>query len=225
MKALADPDTSLAERPLHTTKSLIVGLTGGIGSGKTTVANLFANYGVTLVDADIVAREVVAPGQPALAAIVQHFGVEICQADGQLDRPLLRRKIFSDPSAKSWLEQLLHPLIRSTICLQLQQARSPYVLLVAPLLIENGLTALIDQLLVVDVSEQQQIQRTVCRDQTDAAQVQAIIASQCDRQTRLAQADQIIRNETDLAALASQVAALHQVYLTISAEKLAKSST
>lgn len=203
----------------------IVGLTGGIGSGKTTVANLFAALGIALVDADIVARQVVAPGQPALAAIVSQFGPQILRADGQLHRALLRQLIFSDVEAKRWLDQLLHPLIREHMLQQLQQASSPYVLLVAPLLIENGLTPFVDQLLVVDVTPATQLQRTSNRDQVSEQQVTAIMASQCSRASRLELADQIINNDGDAATLPEKVAQLHQIYLTMAAEKLAKSLT
>ncbi len=205
--------------------AFIVGLTGGIGSGKTTVANLFAALGIALVDADIVAREVVAPGQPALAAIASHFGQQVLTADGQLDRAALRSLVFSDASAKAWLNQLLHPQIRQQLLQQLQQAQSPYVLLVAPLLIENGLTAVVDQVLVVDVDPDLQLQRTVQRDHVSPDQVAAIMASQCQRSIRLQSADQIISNETDVAALTDKIAILHQLYLDMAAEKLAKSPT
>jgi dephospho-CoA kinase len=205
--------------------NFIVGLTGGIGSGKTTVANLFADLGISLVDADIVARAVVAPGQPALAAIAAHFGPEFLQADGSLHRALLRQRIFSDPPAKSWLDQLLHPLIRQQILSQLQNATSAYVLLVAPLLIENGLTSLVDQLLVVDVQPDTQILRTTGRDQVSQQQVAAIMATQCERAQRLELADQIINNDHDQTALVEKVAQLHQIYLAMAAEKLAKSLT
>lgn len=203
----------------------MVGLTGGIGSGKTTVANLFAELGMALVDADIVARAVVAPGQPALAAIAAHFGPGFLQTDGSLHRAMLRQRIFSDPSAKSWLDQLLHPLIRQQILLQLKNATSAYVLLVAPLLIENGLTSLVDQLLVVDVQPETQILRTTGRDQVSQQQVAAIMATQCERAQRLELADQIINNDHDEATLVAKVAHLHQIYLTMAAEKLAKSLT
>ncbi len=205
--------------------NFIVGLTGGIGSGKTTVANLFADLGITLVDADVVARQVVEPGQPALAAIATHFGPEFLQADGSLHRPLLRQRIFSDPQAKHWLDHLLHPLIRQQMLLQLQNATSAYVLLVAPLLIENGLTSLIDKLLVVDVKPETQILRTSHRDKVDQQQVAAIIATQCDRAQRLELADQIINNDQDPTVLPEKVQQLHQIYLALAAEKLAKSLT
>lgn len=204
---------------------MIVGLTGGIGSGKTTVANLFAAFGISLVDADIVARAVVAPGQPALMAIAEHFGADYILADGNLNRALLRQAIFSDGAAKIWLDQLLHPLIRQQIITQLQQATSAYVLLVAPLLIENGLTALIDQLLVVDLEPSTQVIRTTQRDQVSSEQVMSIMAAQCDRARRLALADQIIHNDQGPEALPQKVAELHQIYLAMAAEKLAKSLT
>lgn len=206
-------------------KPLIVGLTGGIGSGKTTVANLFAAFGIALVDADIVARAVVAPGQPALTAIAQHFGADYILADGNLNRALLRQAIFSDAAAKAWLDQLLHPLIRQEMMMQLQQATSAYVLLVAPLLIENGLTALIDQLLVVDLDPNTQVIRTTQRDHVSADQVISIMAAQCDRSKRLELADQIIHNDQGPEALPGKVAELHQIYLAMAAEKLAKSLT
>lgn len=203
----------------------IVGLTGGIGSGKTTVANLFADLGVELVDADIVAREVVAPPSPALAQIAAHFGTDILLADGNLNRALLRQKIFSNESEKQWLNQLLHPLIRQRLLQQLAAASSPYVILVAPLLIENNLQPLVDQLLVVDVDPELQLSRTAKRDQVATSQVVAIMASQCSRQQRLDAASQILNNDLPVATLPVRVAALHQIYSTMAAEKLAKSLT
>lgn len=202
-----------------------MGLTGGIGSGKTTIANLFAELGINLVDADIVARQVVAVGQPALAEIARHFGPAILQSDGSLNRAILRERIFSDAGAKSWLDQLLHPLIRQQLLLELQQANSAYVLLVAPLMIENGLTTLLDQLLIVDVEPNTQISRTTSRDRVSKQQVAAIMAAQCDRDRRLQLADQIINNDQDPAALPEKVRQLHQIYLAMAAEKLAKSLT
>lgn len=202
---------------------LVVGLTGGIGSGKTTVANLFANHGITLVDADVIARDVVAIGSPGLAAITEHFGPEVLQNDGSLNRAWLRQQIFADAVAKAWLNALLHPLIRQEIIQQLSQAQSPYVLLVAPLLIENGLTALSDQVLVVDVQPETQIRRTSVRDGVPAGQVEAILAAQCSREQRLAVATQLINNDMDHIDLAEQVAVLHEFYLQLALEKLAKS--
>ena len=203
----------------------IVGLTGGIGSGKTTVANQFAALGMTIVDADVVARDVVAPGTPALQAIAEHFGSGVIKPDGQLDRAELRSLIFSNTDEKQWLNQLLHPLIRQQLLQQLAAATSPYVLLVAPLLIENGLATLVDQVLVVDVSPDTQQQRTQQRDQVSAAQVTAIMAAQCSREHRLEWANQVIQNEQDPQFLPAAVAKLHQNYLAMAAEKLAKSTT
>lgn len=203
----------------------IVGLTGGIGSGKTTVANQFAALGIQLVDADVVAREVVAPGTAALEQISQHFGTAILLADGSLNRSLLREKVFSNPSEKQWLNQLLHPLIRQQILQQLAAATSVYVLLVAPLLLENGLQPLVDQLLVVDVSAHTQLQRTTQRDKVPASQVEAIMASQCSREQRRAAATQLLDNDLPVESLPARVAALHQLYSGLAAEKLAKSPT
>lgn len=203
----------------------IVGLTGGIGSGKTTVANQFAALGIQLVDADVVAREVVAPGSAALQAICSHFGVEMLLADGNLNRALLREKVFSNPNDKQWLNQLLHPLIRTQMLQQLAAATSPYVVLVAPLLLENGLQSLVDQVLVVDVSPETQLQRTTERDKVPASQVEAIMASQCTPEQRRAGATQLLDNDLPLSDLPQRVAVLHQLYSGLAAEKLAKSLT
>ena len=201
---------------------MVVGLTGGIGSGKTTVANLFASFGVDLVDADIIAREVVAIGSPALELIAAQFGQDVLLADGSLNRSWLRAKVFTEPMHKQWLNTLLHPLIRSEILRQLAAAKSSYVLLVAPLLIENGLTPLVAQVLVVDVSPETQLRRTSRRDNVAQSQVAAILASQCDRATRLARANQVIDNDLDGFDLSAKVAELHAFYLRLAEEKLAK---
>ena len=203
----------------------IVGLTGGIGSGKTTVANQFAALGIQLVDADVVARDVVAKGSEALKSISNHFGVEILLKDDSLNRALLREKVFSNPTEKQWLNQLLHPLIRQQMLKQLAAATSPYVLLVAPLLLENGLQQLVDQLLVVDVSPGTQLQRTTERDKVPASQVAAIMASQCSREQRRIAATQLLDNDLSLESLPQRVAELHQLYSGLAAEKLAKSPT
>jgi len=206
-------------------RQLLVGLTGGIGSGKTTVANEFAALGITLVDADIVARQVVEPGTAALAAIRQHFGTAVISADGSLDRTRLREIVFTDTAAKTWLNQLLHPQIRAELLRQLAAATSPYVLLVAPLLLENQLDALVDLVLVTDVSEQTQLQRTTSRDGSSQALVQSIMAAQSSRAGRLARADFVIDNDGPTAELPQQVAKLHQIFLRLAEEKLAKSLT
>jgi len=194
----------------------IVGLTGGIGSGKTTVANLFIELGIDVIDADIIARDVVVKGSPALHAIRDHFGAEFIQIDGQLDRALLRQQIFSHDKDKLWLNNLLHPLIREQLFSQTKAASSPYCLLVAPLLIENNLTALVNRVLVVDVKESTQITRTTIRDKNSTAQIQAIINSQIGRESRLTHADDLLNNDdSSLTALKASVLELHQAYLTL----------
>ncbi|ABM23364.1 dephospho-CoA kinase [Shewanella sp. W3-18-1] len=194
----------------------VVGLTGGIGSGKTTVANLFAAEGITLVDADIVAREVVAKDSKGLKAIVEHFGTEMLTPEGELDRAKLRERIFNQSAEREWLNQLLHPMIRQEMLEQVKNATSPYVIMVVPLLFENGLDRLVNRTLVVDISPELQISRTVIRDQVDAAQVNNIINSQCSRSEKLARADDIIDNQGEISALKREVLALHQRYLQLS---------
>ncbi|WP_406665976.1 dephospho-CoA kinase [Gallaecimonas sp. GXIMD1310] len=195
----------------------IVGLTGGIGSGKSTVATLFADNGIALVDADVVARQVVAPGSQALAAIAEHFGPTVLQADGQLNRAALRLQVFSDEAARQWLNQLLHPLIREQMQQQLAAATSPYVLWVVPLLLENGLNQDCDRVLVVDAPADTQRQRVLARDAS--ADADAIMARQLSRRERLAAADDIIDNSGTPDALAEQVDVLHQRYLSLAAQK------
>jgi dephospho-CoA kinase len=203
----------------------IVGLTGGIGSGKTTVANLFHDLGVQSVDADLVAREVVMSGEPALAAIVEHFGAGILQHDGHLDRAVLRAKIFADEAEKQWLNQLLHPLIRQRLLQQLQQCTSSYALLIAPLLLENKLQTYTDRVLVVDVPEELQLSRTMQRDLVPAEQVQNILQSQIARPERLRLADDVLLNTVPVFELRPQIQQLHSRYQQFAKEKLAKSST
>ncbi|MBY6063867.1 dephospho-CoA kinase [Pseudidiomarina sediminum] len=191
----------------------VLGVTGGIGSGKTTVTDLFAALGITIVDADVIARHIMDPGGPALNAVIERYGEQALQADGQLNRAWLRERIFQDNDAKAWLNALTHPLIRTQIHRQLEQAASPYVILSAPLLVENKLTELCDRVLVVDVPEEVQRQRTIKRDQVSAAQVELIMQSQCSREERLAFADDVINNDVSRDALQQQVEALHQHYL------------
>ncbi|AAW86684.1 dephospho-CoA kinase [Aliivibrio fischeri ES114] len=176
--------------------SYVVAITGGIGSGKTTVADRFqALYNINIVDADIIAREVVNPGTEGLIQIEQHFGPQILLDDGHLNRAKLRECIFSEPSEKQWLNDLLHPLIRSEMQRQIALSTSEYTLLVVPLLVENKLQYLANRVLVVDVLEQTQINRTVNRDKVNHQQVKAILASQASREERLAAADDIINND------------------------------
>jgi dephospho-CoA kinase len=191
-------------------------LTGGIGSGKSAAADCFAALGVPLVDADVVARDVVAPGEPALAEIVKHFGPEVLTADGALNRAALRQIIFTAAAEKQWLESLLHPLIRERIQRQLaraQDAGPPYVLLVSPLLFETGQDQLVDAVVVVDVDEALQLERASRRDHADRAQIRRIIDSQMARHERVARADYRLDNSGDLAALKAQVNKLHRQLL------------
>ncbi|MEC6832743.1 dephospho-CoA kinase [Photobacterium toruni] len=195
--------------------AVVIGLTGGIGSGKTTVANLFGAYGIDLIDADIIAREVVAIGSAGLAAITEKFGNGILLTDGNIDRHQLRATIFSDPHLKNWLNQLLHPLIREKMLADIKRATSPYCLLIVPLMIENNLQSMTDRLLVVDVDQQTQIMRTQQRDNVSLEQIKNIVAAQASRQQRLDAADDIICNDGDNQALLTQVAQLHQYYLAL----------
>ncbi|ACT05505.1 dephospho-CoA kinase [Dickeya chrysanthemi Ech1591] len=195
----------------------IVALTGGIGSGKSTVAQGFATLGATIIDADVIARQVVAPGQPALAAIVEHFGREILQPDGALNRPALRECIFSSQEDKRWLNALLHPLIQQETQRQLAAVATPYALWVVPLLVENQLQGKAHRVLVVDVPLETQVQRTMDRDGVSRTQAEKILASQASREQRLACADDIIDNNNNPSLLAPRIAALHQHYLELAA--------
>jgi dephospho-CoA kinase len=191
----------------------VAGLTGGIGSGKSAVARLLQEQGIVAIDADQVARDVVAPGEPALAQIAERFGVDILQPDGALDRARLRQIIFATPEARLWLESLLHPLIRQRIQTSLQGARSAYSLLVSPLLLETDQHRLVDYVVVVDVPEEIQLQRTIERDQNSTDQVKRIMAAQLDRQARLARADSIIDNSGNLQSLHAATLQLHKILL------------
>ncbi|MBX9562512.1 dephospho-CoA kinase [Aeromonas hydrophila] len=198
----------------------VVAITGGIGSGKTTVANQFAELGIEVVDADVIAREVVEPGTPALAAIAAHFGSEVITPAGQLDRRRLRERVFTDPQAKGWLNALLHPLIRTEMQRQCAAARSPYCLLVVPLLVENRLTALANRVLVIDVDEATQIERTCRRDGVSREQTQAILAAQASRAERLAAADDVLDNQNGTPeAIKSRILALHETYLAFASQQ------
>ena len=198
---------------------LIIGLTGGIASGKTTVADLFAqHFAIDIVDADIVAREVVAPNSPALIEIAQHFGSQLINDDGSLDRSKLRQLVFSDQANKQWLNALLHPMIRTQIALQLSQTTSAYCLLVAPLLLENSMQSMVDVVLVVDSQEQAQVARTMARDNSDEQQIKSIMAAQIDRQQRLQQADDIIKNIGTINGLTNDIKKLHHKYTRLAKE-------
>jgi len=191
----------------------LVGLTGGIGSGKSAAAEQFASMGVHCVDADVASRAVVAPGQPALEKIATHFGSSILQSDGTLDRAQLRHKVFAEPTQRKWLQSLLHPLISRWLREQLRAAESAYAMLINPLLIESGQTAWCHRVLVLDVPEALQISRTMSRDNNTAVQVQNIINAQASRAERLAHADDVLVNDRDLAHLRAEVTRLHRSYL------------
>lgn len=195
----------------------IVALTGGIGSGKTTVANAFACFGATIVDADVIARQIVEPGTPALAAIAAHFGNEILQADGSLDRARLRQLIFNHPAEKAWLNQHLHPLIHQETQRQLALVSSPYALWVVPLLVENDLHTRADRVLVVDADRETQLARTMARDGSSREQALNILSAQASRHQRLAVADDVIDNSGNLRDIEPAVALLHQRYLELAA--------
>ncbi len=190
---------------------LRVGLTGGIGSGKSTVAGLFARHGVPVVDTDEIARRLVAPGQPAQAEIVGAFGTEILDMHDHIDRVRLRQRVFADPAARRRLEAILHPRIRAETVRQMENLRAPYCLIVVPLLIEAGFTDLVDRILVVDADETLRLQRAQARGLGEA-DIRNIMASQASRQDRLQKADDVITNNSDLARLEREVARLHGVY-------------
>tara|TARA_B110000902_G_scaffold57058_1_gene66613 strand:+ start:577 stop:1212 length:636 start_codon:yes stop_codon:yes gene_type:complete len=198
----------------------VIGISGGIGSGKTTVTDLFAKYGIEVIDADVIARQVVEPGSPALKAIVNKFGQFVLNesggsSSGTLDRAKLRNLVFNNIETKNWLNQLLHPAIRQQMLLQTKQAKSAYCLLSVPLLVESKLYEQVDRVVIVDVDEQTQLQRTLLRDKTNEQQILAIMSAQATRQQRLAVADDIIDNNGKADDLAEQVAQLHKKYLQI----------
>ena len=191
----------------------ILGVTGGIGSGKSAATREFEALGITVVDADVVAREVVAPGQPALAAIAAHFGTGVIQADGTLDRAALRHIVFSDPAQRKALEAITHPAIRDALARQLAAADSPYVILVSPLLWESGQDHFTDHTLLIDASEALQRERASRRDGVTPAQIDAIMQAQWSRAQRQARADDIVLNDGSEAELRAAVQRLHAVYL------------
>ena len=193
--------------------TLVIGITGGIGSGKSAVTDRFEEHGITVVDADKAARVIVEPGRPALQSIAEHFGDTILLPDSTLDRAALRTKVFADDKERRWLEQLTHPLIGQEILDQLAAATSPYTILSSPLLLETSQKALTDLVVVVDVPEDIQLARTVARDDNDEAQVKRIMAAQMARAERLEKADIVIDNNRTLAELDEVVAELHGEFL------------
>jgi dephospho-CoA kinase len=195
-----------------------VALTGGIASGKSTVARHFAALGVPVIDTDLIAREVVEPGEPALAEVVAAFGPGVVGADGRLDRRRLREIVFADATARRRLEAILHPAIRARMEAQSAAAGGPYQLLVIPLLAEGGRRDHVDRVLVVDASEATQMDRLVRRDSVTRAQAAAALAAQAGRAARLAMADDVVENSGDEAALGARIADLHARYLQLAAD-------
>lgn len=189
---------------------LAVGLTGGIASGKSTVANGFENRGVPVLDADAAARDVVAPGTPGLQAVVDQFGEDILDASGGLDRAAMRKRVFGDSDARRALETIIHPAVRLAMGQWLAAQTTPYAMLMIPLLVESKLTAIVGKIVVVDVPLAVQRQRLVARDDIDAALADQMIAAQATRDQRLAVADHVIDNGGDIEALPSQIDTVHQ---------------
>jgi dephospho-CoA kinase len=192
---------------------LRIGLTGGIASGKTTVADMFAALGADVIDTDIVAREVVEPGEPALAEIAAAFGEDLIGPDGGLDRAAMRSRVFANPAERHRLEGILHPRIRERTLALADASTGPYIVFVVPLLIESGFNQLVDEVVVVDCPEHQQRERLLARDGGDAAQADRMMAAQLSREARLAAADAIIDNSGDTALTRAQVHELHERYM------------
>ena len=196
-----------------------VALTGGIASGKTTVANLFAALGVPLIDTDLIARTVVEPGQPALAAVIAAFGRDVLDADGRLDRRRMRERIFSDRAAQRRLEAILHPAIRNEMERQSREAGGVYQVLVIPLLTEGGRRGHVDRVLLVDVPEEVQVERLVTRDGVTREQAQAALAAQASRAARLAMADETLANTGGVEDLRAKVVELDALYRKLAAQR------
>lgn len=201
--------------PVTKSNALRIGVTGGIGSGKSAVTQMLEKRDITVIDADVIARLVVEPGTHALSDIAEHFGQNILWANGTLNRAALRAAVFQDEFERKWLESLLHPLIRTEIIHQLEASKSPYSALSSPLLLETGQNMLVDKVLLIDASEALQRERTQQRDNIDADAVSAIIASQWSRTKRQAQADFIIINEGTWNELEEAVEKMHQQFLTL----------
>lgn len=195
--------------------TLVIGLTGSIGSGKSTVANLFAQHGVPVIDADVIARTITKPGTRAHQAISERFGQEVLNEDQTLDRASLREIIFTQPEERKWLEALLHPEILQAMQTDIATLKAPYCLAVIPLLLETEAASFINRVLVVDIPEEIQLQRASLRDNSTREKIKSIIDTQIGRSQRLAQADDIINNAGSPADLAQQVDKLHQHYLKL----------
>ena len=197
----------------HRDKPLRIGLTGGIASGKSTVADMFAELGVPVIDTDVIAREVVRPGEPALDEIRRAFGDGVIAADGTLDRAAMRAIVFGDDTARRRLEEIVHPRIGEATRQQADAAGGDYQVIVVPLLVGSALRAFVDRVLVVDCAEEIQVARLLARDAESEEQARRILAAQSSRDERLAIADDIIANDGDLDETREHVLALHRQYL------------
>lgn len=198
--------------------TIIIGLTGGIACGKTTASDFFADHGIEIIDADLVAREVVQPGQPALEEITKAFGSSVLQADGALDRAKMRKLIFAQADKRAQLEAILHPLIRQRMADQLAKCEGHYAIYSVPLLVESGLNKLADRVLVIDVEEAVQLERLLSRDGITLSQAKAMIAAQLSREDRNRAADDIIDNSGTLNRFIEQLRAHHRRYLALPAK-------
>jgi dephospho-CoA kinase len=197
------------ERPLR------IALTGGIASGKSTVADLFAEHGVAIIDTDVIAHQLVQPGEPALDEIRAAFGDEVFDTEGRLDRKSMRKIVFSDPSRRQKLESILHPRIREAVVAQSESTEGPYQIIAVPLLVESPIKEFMDRVLVVDCDEDTQLSRLLARDAENEQQARRILGTQASRQDRLAIADDVITNNDDLTDTQSQVNALHSKYVKL----------
>jgi len=194
---------------------LVIGLTGGIGSGKSQASAIFDELGADIIDADVIAREVVEPPNQSLHSIAEHFGANILHEDGHLNRTRLREIVFKDGSQRQWLEQLLHPLIRNTIIERINASTKPYCLLVSPLLLETNQHELCDRIIVIDATEEHQIERAMNRDHSSEQQIKAIISTQLKASDRIAKADDVVDNNSTTDHLKSQVESLHRRYMKL----------
>ena len=192
---------------------LIIGLTGGIGSGKSVASDKFKSLGITIVDADVASRTVVEPGKPALKEIEDHFGSGIITAEGKLDRNNLREIIATDPEERKWLESVTHPKIGEQITKEISESTSVYTLFVAPLLLETNSQEMCSRVVVVDVPKDVQIQRTAKRDKVSPNQVEQMVAAQMEREKRLEKADDVLLNSGTIEDLEKQVEELHKKYI------------
>ncbi len=199
-------------------RALRIGLTGGIGSGKSEASRAFARLGATVIDTDLIARDLVEPGQPALSEISMTFGGQVIKANGRLDRGQLRRAVFSDPDKRAKLEGILHPRIRERAIALANQARTPYCILVIPLLVESARDYPLDRVLVIDTRRELQQQRVAARDALSVSEIDAILASQASRKRRLEIADDVIMNDSNLDDLHKEIERLHHCYLRLAGE-------